>query len=232
MTIFGIALGLVELIIGVLFTVFMLIAVSFDRQYTSERAKWWVLLVFVIGIAIWQWNNWTFKGAFEVISSFEFWQPIIGFIGIGLMYSVLEFFIYARKSAQQCKQEWEKFLGDRWDSSKLTNREVLQNSNPTDIESYRQAESIVNRFISHHQGYHSSKIIDLKLDKASKVPTPVINQKQLTDHVAAWTLLWPFYAVSMLFDDFLLKIASWFSQLLELIGMGAIRRLFNNTFKL
>lgn len=59
----------------------------------------------------------------------------------------------------------------------------------------------------------------------------MINRPALAEWVGAWTFFWPAYAVSLVLDDLLLKIARIVADLMADLGGRFLRYSFSDVFK-
>jgi hypothetical protein len=115
-----------------IFLLLLIVGTAFDR-HGKEEPKWYLIGIGFIGLAAYFWPDFTFFGPstvaavmegakvvtpahervvlWNVISSAGFWIPVGSFLGIGLVYSILEFGLTIRKSARGFGAAWQSFLG-------------------------------------------------------------------------------------------------------------------------
>lgn len=105
----AVAFGWVEWIFLCVFFLLMILGTSFDRS-GMESPKWYVLGVGFVAIAIYYWKDLSVSSLWVLLSSWAFWKPVVIYFAIGLIYSMLEFFLDVRRSARQYAAEWQKHL--------------------------------------------------------------------------------------------------------------------------
>ncbi len=109
MTVFGIVLGLWELIFLGVFFILMIVGTSFDRA-GQESPKWYILGVGFIAIAAYYWKDLSMSSLWVTLSSWAFWKPIVVYLAIGLVYSLLEFVLDVRRSARNYAEDWKNHM--------------------------------------------------------------------------------------------------------------------------
>lgn len=200
MAIAGFAIGLLELLFFAFFAIAMVISMSLDRRGKNEP-KWFVLIIGLIIAAIWYWKDWTFAGLWSMLFDTAFWMPFAIYLGIGLLYSIVEFMLEVRRSASFFKREWS--------SSK---------------KSYN-AQDFVARY------RYSNKLVNVEYDPQADAPTPRVNKGVLAQSYSAWTFFWPFYLISLILGDFLTRVFELISDFITHISTGFVRVVFKDVFK-
>lgn len=109
MTLFGIAIGLLELGLIAVFLIAMVISVSVDRRGVPHP-KWIVTLLGIGGVLFLTRDSWTLSSLGDFVLSATFWVPLLKYLGAGLAYSFVEFARETRLSAKRLKDDWESFL--------------------------------------------------------------------------------------------------------------------------
>lgn len=263
-------LALFEMLFIVVFGGCLLYSVLYDRR-GYEAAKWWVLIIGGALVAAMYWSHWVFVGPSSDPSVLVLWdwlragsfiEPILAFIGIGLLYSIVEFFVEVRRSASAFRAAWDSYLnrkipmqvfsndgttplvteavrtpGGRAQPSieQITVRDLLtearllkQNGTTTmKADTYREmAYSVMNEF---GQRYSAAKFIeaarvDLEIE-------PKVNRGELASHIGAWTLFWPAYALTLVFDRLLSEIARIVADLLARVSTQFVKITFQDVFK-
>lgn len=252
------ALSLIEMIVFGVFFLALIIGTSYDRRGV-EDGKWWVVLVSFILVAVYYWSDFTFSGLWDVVRTWGFWEPLMYFFGIGLVYSGLEFSLYVRRTAKRYEVEWKKHL-TQVESVKVIGEdgnvktEVRKNRDGgtylheftrrrpysevyDDVREKGASSALFNtareyseKFI--RQYFFKNQIIELDLDPVTKIDVvPVVNKRELAEHIAAWTSLWPAYAVSLVVGDLLAEVWSTLSSLLAKISGQFVKLSFANVFK-
>ena len=90
MTLFGIAIGLLELGLIAVFLIAMVISVSVDRRGVPHP-KWIVTLLGIGGVLFLTRDSWTLSSLGDFVLSATFWVPLLKYLGAGLAYSFVEF---------------------------------------------------------------------------------------------------------------------------------------------
>lgn len=117
------------------FVVLLVVGTAFDRR-GREEPKWYLIGLGFIAAAAYFWPDFTFFGPshvaavmgtgadaakvitpaydrvvlWDLVSGPAFWVPVGSFLGLGLLYSVLEFGLTIRKSARGFAAAWQSFL--------------------------------------------------------------------------------------------------------------------------
>ena len=195
------AFSLLELaFVGILF-IALVIGVSFDRSSNLDAPKWWILIIGgVIGTLAF-WNNWSFSGVKDAVTSWSFWTPVLYYIGLGLLYSILEFTLAVRRAARKFAGLWKSFV--------------------------IRKEGTVDQFIYTYSHVHQL----IQLENVNGAPDPKIDREELAASVGAWTTFWPAYFVSLIFGDLLTELFRAFSSFLVSISGRFVRMAFKDVFK-
>lgn len=106
MEILGLALSWIELTFIIVFFVLMVIGASIDRDGASSP-KWYILGIGFIAIGWYYWGDITMSSVVQVLQTWQFWKPIVVYLGIGIVYSILEFVLEIRRSARTLSKSWE-----------------------------------------------------------------------------------------------------------------------------
>lgn len=105
----ALAFGWIEWTFLAVFFLLMILGTAYDRS-GLESPKWYVFGVGFVVIASWYWKDLSVSSIWVLLSSWAFWKPIVVYFSIGLVYSMLEFFLDVRRSARQYSSEWQKHL--------------------------------------------------------------------------------------------------------------------------
>jgi hypothetical protein len=267
--IFGLAL--LELIFIAVFFILLVVGASLDRR-GNEAPKWYILGIGLAIVAFWFWPHFTFFGPAEVaavmngtkvvseaqtrvvlwdvISNWSFWTPLWMFLGVGVVYSIVEFVLEVRRSARQYSKQWADWLSSRadvkqldakgdqrseetangrkqWVTKTLTMREVLADLEDKSNAAY--ATEAVESFVGRNPTRYG--FVELTLNEARTAPEPRINKFQLSRAVGAWTFMWPVYAVSLVLGDLLTEIFNWIADILVNLSSRFVRMSFSDVFK-
>ena len=205
------------LAIGVFF-IAMVIGCTLDRHNSSEGFKWFVFVVGLIVVAAWHWGEWSWSQIFSA----EVWKPVLIYLGIGLAYSVLEFFVKVRKEAKIWKEKWGKFKINEAESNEENRQMNIKSTHSLSLEA---------RFCKDHHGY-LNRITDVKCitTDGKDAVVPVINRSELAQSVGCWTLFWPAYAFSLILGDLLTEVFKKFADVIVALSSGLVRRMFAKVF--
>lgn len=109
----AVAFGMFDLILfGSLFLC-LTIGTSMDRTYHRNSPKWVVFGIGLVLIGFFTWSDWTFAGIWAAVFTSAFWMPIVKYLVIGLIYSLIEFGWIVRKSVKSFKSTWADLLSRR-----------------------------------------------------------------------------------------------------------------------
>ena len=106
-----------------------------------------------------------------------------------------------------------------------------------DVREKGAASGMFNAALNYSSSFVQSKnndhkIIGIRLNKETKVDVePYLHRAVLADWVAAWTCLWPAYAVSLIFGDLLTELFRIVSGVFANLGGYVVRFSFRNVFK-
>lgn len=239
MLLFG--LGLLELAFIALFFLGLVIATAFDRSSPDrgslEAPKWWILAI-GIGVAIaYFWGSFTIASAWETVKTWEFWQPVVIFLGLGLAYSILEFALHVRRVARHVGIRWEQYLSGTESISNTVHipRRLLISELRSQGGAYQysqQALEVLRKFLDKSYGNRESdELIELKLDSTLVDFEPRVKREELAEHVGVWTLFWPAYAASLILGDLLTEIFRTLANVLASISGRAVKAAFSGLFK-
>lgn len=222
MILFGLALGVLELIALSVFFLALVVAITFDRRGV-ESPKWWVVGLGVAGVAAYFWSDWTFAGLWESALTLEFWKPFAYFLALGLVYSVLEFVLDVRRSARKFKDLWERHINGQRESysdAKL--------NGPASADFQKVADS-TRQFVERHSSDRAIVTIVRAEDKISVEPK--INKGALSENIGAWTFFWPFYAISLILGDLLTEVFRVIAEFFVTLSGRFVRLSFADVFK-
>lgn len=253
MELFGFAVSVITIALVAAFFIALSIGVYFDRCYRREEPKWWVFGIGLIFFAVWFWPSWTVMGIFSFIKSPEFWNPLAVFIGIGVVYALIEFIFDVRRSAAFYANAWEQYKQNRvrilgigeieHAGMTYTNFELVDHAGKnvetttvadvlrsSGVEYQYVKQQIIDKFIS--QFRFTNRIIYLSTSSADNMPVPTVHRTELAEHLSAWTFFWPFYAVSFVLGDLVSEVMKMFSAVLTKLSGRFIKIVFADVFKL
>lgn len=197
--------------IGVFF-LFLVFACTADR-HDQEANKWFVLLAGLVGFVAWQW-----KGlSLDYFTSAPFWKAVGIYFGIGLAYSLLEFWFKIRREARKWSRDWKSFQVEY----------KQERASPQQRSGLTAEAAFVAQF---ERASKRNRIIQVELDANGNI-APAINRSELSQAIGCWTLLWPGYAVSLVLGDLLREITRKLADGLAFLSGRFVKRTFANTFK-
>lgn len=209
-----------------LFILFMVVGCSFDRS-DNESFKWWAFVVgsIVLFLTFIFTKNET-TSIKDIARSSINWFVI--YLVIGLVYSVLEFFVAVRKSSRYWKRAYEEYKLD-------ASRYLGKSNHSTDhlIPSVEHFVEVRIRY-TNEDAYHK-RFIQVKSawseNKDVGTFEPTIHRGELAEAVGCWTFFWPFYAVSLILGDLLLEFFRAVAEILVNLSGGLVRLAFKDVFK-
>lgn len=222
MDFFGFTLSVWAAIAVGVFFLAMVLACTSDR-YGSEGPKWFVLFA---GIAVFGFMYWG-DISWKYFLSAPFWKGMGIYLGIGLGYSLLEFWIGIRKAVRYWGREWSNF--------KENEETRLRHSASVAPHQRRQQEeedssTLEQRFIREKGNHHRrAALVHVKLDEQNKI-VPVINRGELAESIGCWTVFWPAYAISLLLGDLFYELCKKFADIVAVLSGRMVRRAFSGTF--
>jgi hypothetical protein len=213
----GFALGVwASLALGV-FIIAMIIGVTFDR-HGEESAKWWIFVVGVVAFIAWYWKS--SPNGFEwrtlVALGVSLMVPVLIYLAIGLVYSILEFMLEVRRSARMWAELWKMY--------KANNQE----------EFLKSPEKAANTFVSKNGDIaYSSNLITVERnpdETSTNYVVPRVNRGRLASYIGAWTFFWPFYAISLIIGDLFAEIFRIVADFLARVSGRFVRVMFKDVF--
>lgn len=214
----------------------LFVGIIFDRRGHHGDLKWYAI---VIGMLFITWFNKDLSTdtIVKFVLSDNFWKPLILYIVVGLLYSAIEFTLYIRRSARNYKSAWEEKLTslvkfykhDSVIAEEIKFSEAINQATSGEISAIKTVEKEILNFIWNNQEY--SSIVQLAVGK-NYIPEPHINKIELSKHIGSWTLFWPLYAISLIFDDLLTEIFNKLSEFVVRISDKFVKSLFKDVFKL
>ena len=192
----------------------------------------------------------------DAIRDWSFWKPLAVYLFAGLVYSLVEFFLDVRRSARFYAAEWQKhlagydevpvvdekgevvheekagpFSSGRVKTRRRANAEVYEEVKNKGAASalFNQALKLTNDFVGRYS--FRNRIIEIKVASDKVSVEPKVNKVELSEHITAWTFLWPAYAVSLILGDLVVEIFNALADLLVKISGQFVKISFANVFK-
>lgn len=248
MTLLGFTLGFLELAAFGVFCIAMLIGATFDRSYRSTEWKWWTTFFGLAALIAFHWSDLSVSGLISTVLSWSFWTPALIYLGLGLVYTMPEFYMTIRRSAKEFSASWQSFIcssisgitrNDPPNRFRTMGEAIKFTQTATDVDltgnEYNTAVVVfVRRSVEDYvrRKFNSSRIIYLKHEDNSVDVTPAVNKRALVNHVGAWTIFWPFYLVSLVLGDIVAEIFEHVAEFLTRISGRVVRATFADVFKI
>lgn len=263
MAIFGVfgMFGVIELLFLSVFFIMMVVGCTLDRTSNREGDKWWVISVAIVAAMAWYWSDFTFyqpvEGKITLLQAGQtmaFWSPVAIYFGLGLIYSLVEFFFDLRRKERFYAETWKSYLNEttsvrirddvpegRKKSVETTNGVLLRKAlglfdfvqtEQTQADytaDMHEGEKVAEKFITSHRVKNC--IVEVELTANKLGIRPRINRMELTDHITAWTLMWPFYLVSMIVGDLLTEVFRAIGDFIANFSGRMVRLMFAKTFE-
>jgi hypothetical protein len=235
--------GLFDLILLGIFIIAMTGGCIADRMYHRDSPKWWILgigLVIVIGL------NYKHVSLLGLIFSWTLWWPIIQYLICGVIYSIIEYIFEIKvRAPSYFEDSWNAFLLveapyggsfagvregiDRATGSKLTNRDILHQATSENASvAIEIGKSLISSYVRSQRG---DKIVEASISSTGLSVEPSINKKELADTLSAWTILWPFYALSWVLGDLLTHVFRLIANTFVRFSQKMLQSAFSDTFK-
>jgi len=206
----------------------MLGAVSADRHMETQSLKWWIF-TFVVTSAT---AHVFFADYSHAVLSTLVLLALGQYLLIGIAYSVLAFVLEVRKSAALHKRDWAECLHSKNFYNQPSRFEMMKAVHEKGAVSgyWNDVHSFADWFCTTYA--RSDNLIRLKLDVDGVTPTPYVNKPVLVRHAGAWILFWPFYLITLIIGDVLVKGVKYFVDLIVTLSGGFVRAVFSDSFKL
>ena len=245
MEIFGFVLSVWAAIAFGIFVLAMIVSCTFDR-YDNIAPKWWVLFfgviayVFFIGPAAFTW---------QMFLARDLWVMVGGYLAIGLGYSLIEFFLNVRRSAKNWAESWTSFKSNKSTIKKfdkeaaqatdnIRRKRLAYQGDASDLvkeEPITAAGLMAATYVEQNtRNSRSGEIISIRLGTESDESpvVPYVRRFVLARHVSAWTIFWPFYAISLIIGDLLTQIFRIIADIIVYMSGRMVKRMFKNVFKM
>lgn len=184
--------------------VFLMIGIYTDSVGSNTSFKWWALLGLYALYFLDNFGSITVHSTISTIFSKDTLITTLKYLGIGMVYSLIEFRFTIKDAS-------EKFAR-------------IARSYQAVYDKDRTAQS--PRFVDRYSTLNIA-FIEAKYDAIDKVATTKIISRKLTDYLTAWAILWPFYAINMLFGRFIAEFFSIFAEYIKKVFGGHITKIFN-----
>ena len=241
MSIFGLAFTIFHLVAFAVFTVLFCLGAAFDRR-GNEGFKWWVLFGAFIVLVSFSIGSISLASIWGSLTSASFWQMAGIYAILGLTYSVIEFFLHVRKNAKETSTSWAKFIKKQevWFLKEIAEispelasfvKDGRLNVSNEEVLKFGDEEQRA-RVLQSFTYYHSSKSNLIKIKSAENSVKPVIDRDELASHIGAWSVFWPFYAISLVFGDLLEEVWDTIARFIIKISEKFVNSAFSNIFKI
>lgn len=209
--------------LGVLF--FILVgACAHDRRTWEGVGKGWLVVILIMGLGVWISTE---DMSWSLLVSPGLWKMVGLYLGLGLAYAVIEFFFAVRREQKEWASRWNYYKSNPPLSS---DRRPAAHGNPSSDDENEPVQSLESSFVTATNYRYSARLVKVALDEKDQV-VPVVDKANLAAALAAWVLLWPAYAVSLVVGDLLEVVFEAFAKLLAAISQGYLDRVFATTFE-
>ena len=202
MDFFGFALSVWAAVgFGVFFLV-LILACTADR-HDRAAPKWLVLVAGLAVLAFWQRD----QLSWSLLTSGAVWSNVGIYLGIGLVYAMVEFFFTVRREARGWSERWARYKNN-----------VSNNVSKADL---------VMGFCQQNMG--GSGIVSVQAINDEVVP--FVDRGRLSAFIGAWTVFWPGYFVSWAVGDLLTEVFGKISSVIAALSSRFVRNTFADVFK-
>lgn len=248
LTLLGFTFGFLELLVIGAFLIAMIVSVSFDRH--GEPAPKWVVTMLGIGaLLFFTKENWTVQTLMSFALSSTFWVPLLKYMGLGFLYTIVEFIRGVRMSKHNITEAYADHLdrdsrfvlrnyGSGRDAPHLDGsvRELFAKAAalPADtaVEEERRVLALARQARVEFCSMVRSKSALVSPTVTSTGEFDVaVNKGLVAMNVGPWVMFWPFYLLSLVVGDLLAEMFSTFADYLSTIGGKYVRAVFKDVFK-
>lgn len=249
-------LGVWPLACIIMFMLMMIISCALDRNNERVEVKWCTFAFGLIVFTLYKFRNGTtVDSILGAVSSWQFWQPMLIYLALGFVYSLVEFFFEVRRSVKFYTGEWyealeSSFRLDNWltpedepvSQKTVTLHEAIKHSKeypaqwvgtkaPVALQNDLciHSRQLINR-CDYSDGYGG--VIKLQLSDDLMTPVPLVDKVALSKSLAAWALFWPFYLVSLVFGDLITEVFHMLASALAFVSSKFVKLAFSDVFKI
>jgi len=183
--------------------IILMVGVYADSKETNFALKWFALIGLYFIYFVDNYSAISIKQSLHDIFSTHTLLSVIKFLGIGIVYALIETGLSINKSSK-------KF------SSKVA----------TFKESCRVAREKNRTFDTYLVS--TSGFIEASYNIDDNQVTTKIVTSRLTDYLTAWTVLWPLYLINLLFGRLLANFFGSFAGVVKKMVSAHVNRVFNN----
>jgi hypothetical protein len=257
MEIFGLALSMLGLVVLGALAVALVVAVTLDRN--GRAAPKWVIFLGGLGImSMFVWDQVSFTGLYEQALSFSTWKPVLYYLGIGLLYSALEFTLGVRRAAEFFSEQWKKFYNSSFAGAAPvshsesdifgkgatiktvvarskdalgdgTEEELAENKAHIELAKF-WAKRLITKFCE-NTSFYRARFIHAELKEEELEIEPKVNRLSLSRNIGSWAFFWPFYAISLILGDLLNEVFKAIADFFVRLSSRFVRLQFANVFK-
>lgn len=231
----------ISIAVGI-FIIAMVIGCTVDRRH-QESMKWWVFFIGVITFTGLTWDS--SRPIFDTWNLFwsrGIWVYVAWYLGIGVVYSLVEFGLEVRRSVRIWAKRWNEH---KQQFSKTYVPLVIEGTSPLIVVSVRAASvfsdsdlayrrSRVSDFIIQYQNRGCNTgpgIIVIRSTDYRDAIEPSVNRKVLAENIGCMTIFWPFYAVSLIIGDLMAEVFRVIADVVASLSARIVRASFKNVFK-
>lgn len=189
---------------------------AFDRDNDRLGLKWvgFVMMLALIGL-------FTPSTAAVGLLSWATAQAVGAYLLAGLVYTmVVEIPSGVLRRRRKLSAHWETS-----DAKKLVTKAATTGK----AEDQANAVAGIERFVAYVND--SGALVNLSVKPDTLELDPSLNRAHVLYSTTPWLLMWPAYALSLIFGDLLTNIAEFIFDTFQNLGNRMVRKLFANTFK-
>jgi hypothetical protein len=217
-------LGWAELFIILVTLTLVAFSTSFDKE-GKDYVKW---LWLTIGAAVYVGYQWAVQGSWplswSLFTNKEYWLNLAGYLSLGLVYCLVEVTVDVLETKRRARLAWSSFV-----SQADSNVAAYLEQSPDRDKSYDQyANAKVSRLCWEELGTKGS-VLKFVLENGKPVPT--VEKQVLAENCSAWIVLWPAYALSIVFGRILDYLCTQLVEWAQTALQRFTKFVFRNTFK-
>lgn len=239
--------GIFDLVLLILVLGCMSFGIFLDRR-GQWGTKWWMLFICTLVLGALYYSHWSVAGIWAAVTSWEFWKPACYFLIIGVVYSQLEFVINIGRTRRWISGAWQNWLATEVAVKQAGNtgmpelvawKKLLAEAHERGgaFAHFQIVANGIREFVQSPGRFASigkptgDVIVRLKVADDKLSIDPSIDRAVMSQCLFAWTVLWPLYAINLLFGDLLVELFSGWARLLARMFDGFVKAAFNDVFK-
>lgn len=234
------AASLMNLAVGALIVLAMCASVMYDHR--NESYWRWVILASAVGTFVGM-SGFSFAQSsikdslLSILGNASVWSAVGAYICIGIVYSIAEFGMTVRRSANKLSEAWSKWVAGTTQSKeanslRITRREVYEDvaKNGEQSEYFGVAKKMNVEFINTNNWYRD--VIGLCETEDRLAIEPRVNRNRLAAAIGDWVTFWPFFLLNFLLYDMLSELWNAIATFLATYSQRFVKAVFSDVFKI